>query len=111
VVIEGPPTSVGRLAFLSFFDFLRRFFAPFLTSFSLYLSIEELCFRGGTRYVGFSFHRLNASLLGDGLGVIEPLRSSHGGEAMSPLYLMAGLITLVLLIYLVLALLKPEWFG
>ncbi len=30
---------------------------------------------------------------------------------MNPLYLIAGLITLGLLIYLVLALLKPEWFG
>ena len=30
---------------------------------------------------------------------------------MNPLYLVAGVITLGLLIYLVLALLKPEWFG
>jgi K+-transporting ATPase KdpF subunit len=30
---------------------------------------------------------------------------------MNPLYLIAGIITLGLLIYLVLALLKPEWFG
>jgi K+-transporting ATPase KdpF subunit len=30
---------------------------------------------------------------------------------MNPLYLIAGLITLALLVYLVLALLKPEWFG
>ena len=30
---------------------------------------------------------------------------------MNPLYLIAGVITLGLLIYLVLALLKPEWFG
>ena len=30
---------------------------------------------------------------------------------MNPLYLLAGVITLGLLIYLVLALLKPEWFG
>ena len=30
---------------------------------------------------------------------------------MNPLYIIAGLITLGLLIYLVLALLKPEWFG
>jgi len=30
---------------------------------------------------------------------------------MTPLYLVAGLITLALFIYLVLALLKPEWFG
>jgi K+-transporting ATPase KdpF subunit len=30
---------------------------------------------------------------------------------MNPLYLVAGLISVALLIYLILALLKPEWFG
>jgi len=30
---------------------------------------------------------------------------------MNPLYVIAGVITIGLLIYLVLALLKPEWFG
>jgi len=30
---------------------------------------------------------------------------------MNVLYLIAGIITLILLVYLVLALLKPEWFG
>ena len=30
---------------------------------------------------------------------------------MNVLYLAAGLIALALLVYLVLALLKPEWFG
>ena len=30
---------------------------------------------------------------------------------MSLLYLVTGLITLALFVYLVLALLKPEWFG
>ncbi len=30
---------------------------------------------------------------------------------MSGLYLVAGIITVALLVYLVLALLKPEWFG
>jgi len=30
---------------------------------------------------------------------------------MNPLYLIAGVITIGLLIYLMLALLKPEWFG
>jgi len=30
---------------------------------------------------------------------------------MNPLYVIAGLISLGLFIYLVLALLKPEWFG
>ncbi len=30
---------------------------------------------------------------------------------MNVLYLIAGLVAIALLIYLVLALLKPEWFG
>jgi len=30
---------------------------------------------------------------------------------MNTLYLIAGVITLILFVYLVLALLKPEWFG
>ncbi len=30
---------------------------------------------------------------------------------MTPLYLIIGLIALGLLLYLVLALIKPEWFG
>jgi K+-transporting ATPase KdpF subunit len=30
---------------------------------------------------------------------------------MNPLYLVSGVITLVLLAYLVVALLKPEWFA
>jgi K+-transporting ATPase KdpF subunit len=30
---------------------------------------------------------------------------------MSALYLLSGVTTLILFIYLVLALLKPEWFG
>jgi K+-transporting ATPase KdpF subunit len=30
---------------------------------------------------------------------------------MDALYIITGLITLILFVYLVLALLKPEWFG
>jgi K+-transporting ATPase KdpF subunit len=30
---------------------------------------------------------------------------------MNVLYVITGVITLILLVYLVLALLKPEWFG
>lgn len=30
---------------------------------------------------------------------------------MNVLYAITGLITLILLVYLILALLKPEWFG
>ncbi len=30
---------------------------------------------------------------------------------MNALYLIAGIVTLLLFVYLILALLKPEWFG
>ncbi len=30
---------------------------------------------------------------------------------MNPLYVVAGVVAVCLLVYLVLALLKPEWFG
>ena len=30
---------------------------------------------------------------------------------MNPLYIIVGLVTVALFVYLVLALLKPEWFG
>jgi K+-transporting ATPase KdpF subunit len=30
---------------------------------------------------------------------------------MTPLYILTGLTALALLVYLILALLKPEWFG
>ena len=30
---------------------------------------------------------------------------------MNPLYIITGIITVALFVYLVLALLKPEWFG
>jgi K+-transporting ATPase KdpF subunit len=30
---------------------------------------------------------------------------------MNPLYIIAGIVAVALLIYLILALLKPEWFG
>ncbi len=30
---------------------------------------------------------------------------------MNPLYLIAGIVSVALLVYLLLALLKPEWFG
>jgi K+-transporting ATPase KdpF subunit len=39
------------------------------------------------------------------------MRTADGGEAMNILYLVAGVVALGLFIYLVLALLKPEWFG
>lgn len=39
------------------------------------------------------------------------LRAINGGQVVSILYVITGTITLVLFVYLVLALLKPEWFG
>jgi K+-transporting ATPase KdpF subunit len=39
------------------------------------------------------------------------VRTAEGGENVNPLYLLVGLIAVALLVYLVLALLKPEWFG
>ncbi len=39
------------------------------------------------------------------------MRPADGGQTVSGLYVVAGVITLVLFVYLVLALLKPEWFG
>jgi K+-transporting ATPase KdpF subunit len=39
------------------------------------------------------------------------LRTADGGKAMNALYLIVGAITIALFVYLVLALLKPEWFG
>jgi K+-transporting ATPase KdpF subunit len=39
------------------------------------------------------------------------MRAFNGGSKMNVLYIIVGLITLALFIYLVLALVKPEWFG
>jgi K+-transporting ATPase KdpF subunit len=39
------------------------------------------------------------------------MRSIDGGEHVNALYMIAGLIAAGLLVYLVLAMLKPEWFG
>jgi K+-transporting ATPase KdpF subunit len=39
------------------------------------------------------------------------VRAFDGGEAVNALYIIVGIVTLGLFIYLVLALLKPEWFG
>ncbi|MBK6793117.1 MAG: potassium-transporting ATPase subunit F [Anaerolineales bacterium] len=34
-----------------------------------------------------------------------------GGQVMNPLYWITGIVAMGLLLYLVLALVKPEWFG
>jgi K+-transporting ATPase KdpF subunit len=39
------------------------------------------------------------------------MRTDDGGKIMNTLYLIAGVVVVGLFIYLVLALLKPEWFG
>jgi K+-transporting ATPase KdpF subunit len=44
------------------------------------------------------------------LGFDSGLRSTHGEQEMNLFYLITGLITLALFVYLVVALLKPEWF-
>ena len=45
------------------------------------------------------------------MGLYRGLRAADGGkEEMSAVYIIVGLITLALFIYLVIALLKPEWF-
>jgi K+-transporting ATPase KdpF subunit len=44
-------------------------------------------------------------------GIDRCFGGASGGETMNPLYLIAGIIALGLLLYLVLALVKPEWFG
>jgi len=39
------------------------------------------------------------------------VRAADGGEVMSVPYVVSGLIAVGLFVYLILALLKPEWFG
>jgi K+-transporting ATPase KdpF subunit len=44
------------------------------------------------------------------MGVHQALRESVG-DSMNLLYFIIGIITVALLVYLVVALLKPEWFA
>ena len=54
---------------------------------------------------------IDTCFFGRYLGIYPCLRAVDGGEEkMNALYLITGLITLVLFVYLVIALLKPEWF-
>lgn len=41
----------------------------------------------------------------------QGLRKLDGGKEVNILYVITGVIALALFVYLVLALLKPEWFG
>jgi K+-transporting ATPase KdpF subunit len=44
------------------------------------------------------------------VGIRETVRAPDGGQGMTALYIVAGVIALALLIYLFVALLKPEAF-
>jgi K+-transporting ATPase KdpF subunit len=60
---------------------------------------------------GFTLPRIDPPVAARQLGIDRRVRPADGGYKMTVLYLFAGLITLSLLVYLLLALLKPEWFG
>jgi K+-transporting ATPase KdpF subunit len=60
---------------------------------------------------GLGIPRTNPVAAPRQLGIDRRLRPADGGHKMNALYLIAGVITLALLVYLILALLKPEWFG
>jgi K+-transporting ATPase KdpF subunit len=53
----------------------------------------------------------DAIISGFELGFHCSVRTIDGGKSMNWLYIITGLIVVALFIYLVLALLKPEWFG
>jgi K+-transporting ATPase KdpF subunit len=45
------------------------------------------------------------------MGPTQGLRKPDGEEAVTPPYLIVGLVAGGLFVYLLIALLKPEWFG
>jgi K+-transporting ATPase KdpF subunit len=55
-------------------------------------------------------HFTNRGIVFADLCSAKVMRLSHGRYKMNVLYIVAGIISLILLVYLVLALLKPEWF-
>ncbi len=59
----------------------------------------------------FVICRLDNPVPGVELRLHRAVRANDGGEVMSVLYIIAGIVAGLLFIYLVLALLKPEWFG
>ncbi len=59
----------------------------------------------------FDLRRFDTRVPGPYIWADRAVRTADGGKVMNGLYLIAGLIALGLFIYLVLALLKPEWFG
>ena len=62
------------------------------------------------KYERFTMHIANCGILFADLCSVKVMRLSDGGYKMNVLYIVAGIISLILLVYLVLALLKPEWF-
>jgi K+-transporting ATPase KdpF subunit len=60
---------------------------------------------------GLGIPRIDPVVAPRQLGIDRRLRPADGGYKMNILHLIAGAITLALLVYLILALLKPEWFG
>jgi K+-transporting ATPase KdpF subunit len=62
------------------------------------------------KYERFTVHFINCGILFVDIRTAALMRVSHGGYKMNVLYMVAGIIALILLVYLVLALLKPEWF-
>ncbi len=64
----------------------------------------------GVSYDGSCLYWINPFIPGGELGIYRFLRTPDGRKEMNILYLLAGLITLALFIYLIVALLKPERF-
>jgi K+-transporting ATPase KdpF subunit len=60
---------------------------------------------------GFAFVRPGSALFSAQRSAGAAVRGIVGRAVMSWLYWIVGLIALGLLVYLALALLKPEWFG
>ncbi|HJX36710.1 MAG TPA: K(+)-transporting ATPase subunit F [Dehalococcoidales bacterium] len=62
------------------------------------------------KYERFIVCIINRGILFADLCGVKVMRLPDGGHKMNVLYITAGIISFILLVYLVLALLKPEWF-
>jgi K+-transporting ATPase KdpF subunit len=62
------------------------------------------------KYERFTVHFINGGIIFADLCSVKVMRLPDGGHKMNVLYIAAGIISFILLVYLVLALLKPEWF-
>jgi K+-transporting ATPase KdpF subunit len=65
----------------------------------------------GGSHERFDLYRTHPVILRHHLWIDQSLRTADGRQIMNTLYLVSGVIVLILFVYLVLALLKPEWFG